>query len=255
MMKNTVIVSFYKFVPLTELELLRVSLLEAMHTNKIKGTLILALEGINGGFAGTRENVDLFYQFLRSDAGFMDLNCKETFDEKIPFDKAKVKIRKEIVSLGLPKVNPLKWSDTHLSPEQWHEFIQDPEVLLLDARNEYEYHLGTFKNAIHPNTDSFRDFPRFVEEHLMEKKDKKIAMFCTGGIRCEKTVAFMKDLGFKEVYQLQDGILNYIKTIPASDSLWEGQCFVFDDRVAVDKELNRVYPQLPEDYKDERFSK
>lgn len=254
-MNSIVIAAFYKFVPIKDLELLRKPMLHEMLKLEIKGTIILAEEGINGSFSGTRARMDLFYRYLKKDSRLADLNFKETFDEKNPFDKAKVKLRKEIVSLGIQELDPMKWSDSHLSPEQWHQFIQDPEVLVLDTRNAYEYELGTFKNAIHPNTDSFREFPEFVEDHLSDKKDKKIAMFCTGGIRCEKTIAYMKEMGFEQVYQLQDGILNYIESIPAQESLWEGQCFVFDDRVAVDSKLNRVYPQLPQDYKDERFHK
>ncbi|MBA2650345.1 MAG: rhodanese-related sulfurtransferase [Legionella sp.] len=254
-MKDIVIASFYKFVSLIDYEDLRAPMLVEMQNFHIKGTIILAKEGINGSFAGTSAQMALFYQFLRGDPRFADLIFKETVDEKIPFDKAKVKTRKEIVSLGVQELDPLKWTDSHLNPQQWHEIIQDPEVLVLDTRNAYEYELGTFKNAVHPDMNSFRDFPEFVQEQLLDKKEKKIAMFCTGGIRCEKTIAYMKALGFEKVYQLQDGILNYIESIPESDSLWEGHCFVFDDRVAVDKKLNRVYPQLPQDYKDERFPK
>lgn len=219
------------------------------------GTIILALEGINGGFAGPRADMELFYEFMRSDPRLSTLNFKETFDEKNPFEKAKVKLRKEIVTMGVGGVDPLAETGTHLSPEEWHEFIQDPEVIIIDTRNDYEFELGTFKNAINPNTENFREFPEYVEQHLSDKKDKKIAMFCTGGIRCEKSTAYLRELGFEQVYQLQDGILNYIERINEEHSLWEGSCFVFDDRVAVDHQLKRVYPQLPQDYKDERYPK
>lgn len=253
--KEIVIASFYKFVPLHDFETMREPILAKMHEIGIKGTIILALEGVNGGFAGTREHMNLFYQFMHSDPRLSDLNFKETFDEQNPFDKAKVKLRKEIVTMRVDDVHPVNLSETYLSPDQWHELIQDPEVIVLDTRNDYEFELGTFKNAINPDIDNFREFPEYVEQHLSDKKDKKIAMFCTGGIRCEKTTAFMKEQGFKHVYQLHDGIIKYLEVVPEEQSLWEGSCFVFDDRVALDHQLNRVYPQLPQDYKDERYPK
>jgi UPF0176 protein len=250
-----VIASFYKFVSLANFEAMREPILEKMREIGIKGTIILAAEGINGGFAGTRDAMNQFYQYMHSDAPLADLNFKETYDPTNPFEKAKVKLRKEIVTMGVNGVDPVKSTGTHLEPDVWHEFIKDPNVLIIDTRNDYEYELGTFKNAINPNTENFREFPEYVEKHLSDKKDQKIAMFCTGGIRCEKSTAYLKEQGFKNVYQLQDGILNYIESIPEHDSLWEGSCFVFDDRVAVDQKLQRVYPQLPQDYKDERFPK
>lgn len=248
-MKEIIIASFYKFVSLSDFESLKEPILVKMHEIGIKGTVILAHEGINGSFAGTREQMDLFYRYMHSDSRFADLNFKETFDENNPFEKAKVKLRKEIVTMGVTNVDPALNQETYLDPTQWHELIQDPEVILIDTRNDYEFGLGTFKNAINPDIDNFREFPEYVKQHLEDKKDKKIAMFCTGGIRCEKTTAFMKEQGFKHVYQLHDGILNYIEKTPADESLWEGKCFVFDNRVAVDEELNRVQPQLPYDYK------
>lgn len=254
-MKEIVIASFYKFISLIDFETMREPILEKMRETGIKGTIILAHEGVNGGFAGTREQMDVFYQFMHSDSRFADLNFKETFDESNPFEKAKVKLRKEIVTMGVKDVDPAQNPGTYLDPQQWHALIQDPEVILIDTRNDYEYELGTFKNAINPDIENFREFPEYVEQHLSDKKDKKIAMFCTGGIRCEKTTAYMKEQGFQHVYQLHDGILNYIQTTPETESLWEGQCFVFDDRVAVNQKLERVYPQLPQDYKDERYPK
>ncbi|RUR13822.1 rhodanese-related sulfurtransferase [Legionella sp. km772] len=254
-MSQIVITSFYKFIPLTDFESLRAPILATMHQMEIKGTILLAAEGINGGFAGTRECMNNFYAYMRSDSRFHDLNFKETFDDKNPFEKAKVKLRNEIVTMGLKGVDPLKSVGVYLSPEEWHALIQDPEVILIDTRNDYEYELGTFKNAINPNTENFREFPDYVQKQLSDKKDKKIAMFCTGGIRCEKSTAYLKNQGFEYVYHLKDGILNYIQTMPKEESLWEGNCFVFDDRMAVDNELKRVYPQLPQDYKNERFPK
>ncbi|MFA6304039.1 MAG: rhodanese-related sulfurtransferase [Legionella sp.] len=252
-MNEIVIASFYKFVALADYEAMKQPMLAKMHEIELKGTIILAHEGINGGFAGTRDQMQAFYEYLHSEPRFADLNFKETYDSENPFEKAKVKLRKEIVSMGVNKVDPVALPGTYLTPEQWHEFIQDPEVLILDTRNDYEYELGTFKNAINPNIENFREFPEYVQQELSDKKDKKIAMFCTGGIRCEKTTAYMRAQGFKHVYQLHDGILNYMQSIPNTESLWEGKCFVFDDRVAVDEQLDRVQPQLPQDYKDERF--
>ncbi|MDI1351566.1 MAG: rhodanese-related sulfurtransferase [bacterium] len=254
-MKEIIIASFYKFITLVNYAEMREPILNAMREMEIKGTIILAAEGINGGFAGTREAMNNFYNYMHQNPQLADLNFKETFDEHNPFEKAKVKLRKEIVTMGVQNVDPLKLTGTHLPPNEWHEFIQDPEVVIIDTRNDYEFELGTFKNAINPNTENFREFPDYVEKHLNDKKDKKIAMFCTGGIRCEKSTAYLLEQGFTNVYQLQDGILNYIEVIPTQDSLWQGNCFVFDDRVAVDEQLNRVYPQLPQDYKDERYPK
>jgi UPF0176 protein len=251
-MKDIIITSFYKFVPIDDYESKREPILAKMHEIGIKGTIILAQEGVNGGFAGNREQMEQFYSFLHSDPYFSDLNFKETFDVENPFEKAKVKLRKEIVTMGIPKIDPSVNKGTYLSPEEWHALIQDPDVILIDTRNDYEFELGTFKNAINPSIENFREFPEYVEKHLSDKKDKKIAMFCTGGIRCEKTTAFMKEQGFNHVYQLHDGILKYIESIPKDQSLWEGECFVFDNRVAVNHQLERVLPQLPLDYKHDR---
>lgn len=251
-MKKIIIASFYKFVALDEFERLREPILNAMHKIGIKGTVILAKEGINGGFAGHREQMNQFYDHLRSHAPFSDLRFKETTDADNPFEKAKVKVRKEIVTMGINEVDPCVNQDTYLTPEAWHELIQDPEVVLIDTRNGYEYELGTFKNAVNPCIENFREFPDYVQQQLADKKDKKIAMFCTGGIRCEKTTAYLLEQGFKHVYQLHDGILNYLEHMPEEDSLWEGDCFVFDNRVGVNHKLDRVQPQLPLEYKHER---
>jgi UPF0176 protein len=249
--QEIVIAAFYKFVSLDDYEAMREPLLTQMVANGIKGTIILASEGVNGSFGGLRENMDNFYQIIHADPRLADLRFKETFDQENPFEKTKVKLRKEIVTMGINQVDPLKTVGTYMNPEEWNTLIQDPNVVLIDTRNDYEFSLGTFKGAINPNTENFRNFPEYVQEHLLDKKDKKIAMFCTGGIRCEKSTAYLKDLGFPEVYHLQDGILHYIEQMPQEKSLWEGQCFVFDNRVAVDGNLERVYPQLPLDYKHE----
>lgn len=232
-MKEYVIASFYKFIPLDGYEDMKVPLLAAMKEHNIWGTIILAQEGINGSFAGKPDEVTKLYDYLRRDPRLTDLYFKETYDDLMPFEKAKVKFRKEIVTLGVEGVDPLKNTGIHLSPEEWNTLISDPNVVLIDTRNDYEVEIGTFKNAINPKTENFRDFPEYVKHNLLDKKDKKIAMFCTGGIRCEKSTAYLQNLGFSEVYQLQGGILNYMDSMPAEKSLWQGECFVFDERIAI----------------------
>ncbi len=232
-MKKYLVAAFYKFVPLDDYESLKPPLLEAMKAHNIWGTIILAHEGINGGMAGLPEEMIRLYDYLRADPRFHDLVFKETWHDIMPFEKAKVKLRKEIVTLGVPELDPLKQTGVRVTPQEWNELIADPNVVVVDTRNHYEVEFGTFKNAIDPHTENFRDFPAYVQEHLLDKKDKKIAMFCTGGIRCEKSTAYLKSLGFEDVYQLEGGILNYFKNIPTEESCWEGRCFVFDERISV----------------------
>lgn len=233
-MKEFVIASFYKFIPLHNYEEMKVPLLAAMKDYNIWGTIILAQEGINGSFAGKPHEVLSLYDYLRTDARLADLYFKETYSDLMPFEKAKVKFRKEIVTLGVEGIDPLQNTGVHISPEEWNTLISDPNVLVIDTRNTYEVELGTFKKAINPNTENFREFPEYVQNNLMDKKDKKIAMFCTGGIRCEKSTAYLKSLGFTDVYQLKGGILNYMDTIPPEKSLWKGSCFVFDERISIE---------------------
>ena len=232
-MKTYVIASFYKFVPLHDYEDMKAPLLAVMKEHNIWGTLILAHEGINGSFAGKPDEVVFLYEYLRIDPRFSDLYFKETYNDIMPFEKAKVKFRKEIVTLGVEGIDPLQCTGERVSPEMWNTLISDPDVVLIDTRNDYEFELGTFQHAINPNTENFRDFPEYVTNNLLDKKDKKIAMFCTGGIRCEKSTAYLKSLGFQDVYQLEGGILNYIDSIPTVDSMWEGSCFVFDERISI----------------------
>lgn len=232
-MNHYIVTSFYKFVQLDALETMKGHLLTAMKRHQILGTLILATEGINGSFAGTRSQVDVFYAILRKDPRFADLTFKETLSTIIPFEKSKVKTRAEIVTLGVVDVDPLALPGIRVEPEEWNSLISDPEVLVIDTRNDYEFTEGSFKNAINPKTPNFRDFPDYVEKNLKGNEDKKIAMFCTGGIRCEKSTAYLRKLGFKKVYQLEGGIIKYMQTIPKEDSLWEGKCFVFDERTTI----------------------
>ncbi|STX28207.1 rhodanese domain protein [Legionella beliardensis] len=232
--------TFYKFTPLPAYETMKEPLLMAMKDKDIRGTIILAAEGVNGTFCGSVEAVDYLENYLRSYANLSDLSFRRTFDDLNPFDKAKVKLRKEIVTLGAPEVNPVELTGTHLNPDEWNELLADPNVVVIDTRNDYEVKLGTFKGAINPETENFRDFPDYVAKHLIDKKDKKIAMCCTGGIRCEKSTSYLKKLGFEQVYQLQGGILNYLETVPVEKSKWEGHCFVFDERVALDHGLKSL---------------
>lgn len=231
------VVTFYKFNPLPDYENRKPPLLALMQEYNVLGTIILASEGINGTICGFQKDVLILEQHLRSFPGFSNLECRNTYSEFNPFEKAKVKLRNEIVTMGAPEVNPLEVTGEHLAPEEWNELIADPNVVLIDTRNDYEIKLGTFKGAVSPETDNFRDFPEYVEKNLLDKKDKKIAMYCTGGIRCEKSTAYLKKLGFNQVYQLKGGILNYLEKIPVEQSKWEGHCFVFDDRVALDHQL------------------
>lgn len=236
-MNSFVIATFYQFAPLENYESMREPLLDCMKNNHVKGTIIVAAEGVNGTFCGLQEQIEPLMAVLTSYPGLENMSFKFTFDQLNPFSKAKVKLRKEIVTLGVPGIKPQEKTGIHVNPEEWNALLADPEVVVVDTRNTYEVMLGTFKNAINPNTENFRDFPQFVEDNLLDQKKKKIAMFCTGGIRCEKSTAYLKHLGFEEVYQLNGGILNYLQNTPEEKSLWEGTCFVFDDRVALNQQL------------------
>ncbi len=241
-MKDFTIVSFYKFVTLSDLAAKKVMLLKAMQQQNITGTIILATEGLNGSFCGTSIQIDHLMALLRECCAPTALSFFETYSAFNPFQKAKVKLRHEIVTLGASDVQPQAQTGKHLNPNEWNELLQDPEVVVIDTRNDYEVQLGTFTGAINPNTANFRDFPAYVSKHLDDKKHKKIAMFCTGGIRCEKSTAYLMQQGFDKVYQLDGGILNYLKVMPIEQSRWQGDCFVFDERVAVDAKLNPLTP-------------
>lgn len=233
--------ALYHFVSLTDYKALQAPLLEFCKLQKIKGTLLLAEEGINGTIAGLPENIRNVLNFLRTDPIFKGrlaaLEHKESWSDKHPFYRMKVKLKKEIVTLGVPGVSPTKQVGTYVKPEDWNDLISDPEVVLIDTRNDYEVDIGTFKGASDPKTATFREFPEFVKDNYDKKKHKKVAMFCTGGIRCEKASSYMLDQGFEEVFHLEGGILKYLETVPKEESLWEGECFVFDQRVAVKHDL------------------
>ncbi len=238
-MTQTVVCALYKFVTLDDFEKLRQPLLKTLLDHNVRGTLLLAHEGINGTIAGSRQAIDQVLDSLEKDPRLAPLETKESLTEKPPFKRTKVKLKKEIVTMGIPGIDPNRAVGTYLSPEEWNKLLQDPEVLLVDTRNDYEYQVGTFRHAINPKTTTFREFPRYIRENLDPEKHKKVAMFCTGGIRCEKATAYMKELGFDEVYHLKGGILKYLEDMPVEKSVWEGECFVFDDRVTVNHQLER----------------
>lgn len=241
---SIVVCALYKFVALEDYEAIRAPLTSVMEKHQIRGTLLLAREGINGTVAGSREGIDALLEWLKSDSRLASLDYKESYTENMPFKRTKVKLKKEIVTMGVEGIDPNQVVGTYVEPKDWNELIDDPEVLVVDTRNDYEVQVGTFKNAINPNTETFREFPQYVAEHLDPAKHKKVAMFCTGGIRCEKSTAYLKEQGFDEVFHLKGGILKYLEEVPAEESNWEGECFVFDDRVTVNHQLEKgLYDQ------------
>jgi len=235
----TVVCALYKFVTLEDFEAIRSPLLSIMLENEVRGTLLLAREGINGTIAGSRQSIDTILNWLKEDVRFSDIVTKESFDTETPFNRTKVKLKREIVTMGVENIDPKKIVGTYVKPKDWNELISNPDVLLVDTRNDYEVKIGTFQNALNPETKTFRDFPEYVEKNLNPNKHKKVAMFCTGGIRCEKSTAFLKEKGFEEVYHLEGGILKYLEEVPEEETMWKGECFVFDNRVAVNHQLEK----------------
>ena len=231
--------ALYKFVALPNYGSIRHPLLKVMTDNNVFGTLLLAAEGINGTVSGRREDIDTLLGWLDQQPGLENIDTKESYDDEIPFYRSKVKLKKEIVTMGVEGIDPKQVVGTYVKPADWNDLISDSDVVLVDTRNDYEVEIGTFKNAIDPKTKSFRDFPDWAKNNLDRKKHKKVAMFCTGGIRCEKSTAYMKEQGFDEVYHLEGGILKYLEEVPSDQTLWQGECFVFDNRVAVDHDLKR----------------
>ncbi|TWI53354.1 UPF0176 protein [Pseudomonas duriflava] len=238
MTQKIVVAALYKFVTLNDYIALRDPLLDVLVQNDIKGTLLLAKEGINGTISGTRAGIDAVLAHLKSDARLVDLDHKESYCDEQPFYRTKVKLKKEIVTLGVPGVDPNEKVGTYVEPKNWNALISDPEVLVIDTRNDYEVSIGTFTHAIDPKTKSFREFPEYVRQHFDPTRHKKVAMFCTGGIRCEKASSFMLNEGFEEVFHLKGGILKYLEEVPQEESLWQGDCFVFDNRVTVRHDLS-----------------
>jgi len=236
-MARIVVAALYHFVSLDNYQELRQPLLRQMLKSNIKGTLLLAGEGINGTVAGSQSSIDLLLDWIRADQRLKDVRCKFSYNDEMPFYRSRVKLKKEIVTMGVEGIDPNRAVGTYVKPADWNALISDPEVTLVDTRNAYESAIGSFKHAIIPNTGSFREFPRYVADKLDSGKHRKVAMFCTGGIRCEKSTAYLKQQGFDEVYHLQGGILKYLEEVPESESLWRGECFVFDNRVSVNHAL------------------
>ncbi|MCG8669328.1 MAG: rhodanese-related sulfurtransferase [Pseudomonadales bacterium] len=236
---SVVVCAMYRFVRLENYQEIQEPLLDLMKQQGVRGTLLLAQEGINGTIAGSREGIDAVLAWLRQDERLAALSCKESYVDEIPFLRSRVKLKKEIVTMGVEGIDPNHVVGTYVKPKDWNALISDPDVVLVDTRNDYEYDIGTFEGALNPHTETFREFPDYVKKNLDPKKHKKVAMFCTGGIRCEKSTAYAKEQGFEEVYHLEGGILKYLEDVPESESLWKGECFVFDNRVAVNHDLEK----------------
>ena len=232
------VVSLYRFLDLKDPESFRDDLKALCDQESLLGTVLVATEGFNGTLAGSENSVRTVMDWIRARFDIADeLDARWTDAEEAPFRKMRVKVKKEIVTLGRPDILPHKGTGKHVDAERWNDLISNPEVLVIDTRNHYEIEVGTFPGAIDPGNDSFREFPEFAKELAEQSTDRPLAMFCTGGIRCEKATALMLDLGFDEVYHLQGGILNYLTEVDEEDNKWDGECFVFDTRVAVDRDL------------------
>tara|TARA_B110000263_G_scaffold237638_1_gene238099 strand:+ start:211 stop:1191 length:981 start_codon:yes stop_codon:yes gene_type:complete len=231
---NLTVATLYKFAMLAGLAKKRSALLFLCKSNGIMGTFLLAKEGINGTISGNRCGVETILNYIRSWEGIEDLEIKYSTSQHQNFNRMKVKIKKEIVTMGEPGIDVVSNAGIYVQPEEWNNLISNDDVIVIDARNSYEVSMGKFNNAVNPDTDSFKGFPDWADEFLsVSDKNKKIAMYCTGGIRCEKATAYIKGLGFGEVYHLKGGILKYLENVSERDSLWEGECFVFDERVSL----------------------
>ncbi len=244
--------ALYKFVELPDCADLKLALQAVCEANGVKGTLLLATEGINGTIAGLPVGVHAVLAHLRSDARLADLSHKESWADEPPFLRMKVRIKNEIVTLGVDGVSPTRMAGVYVKPQDWNALISDPDVVVVDTRNDYEVQIGSFKGAVDPNIKTFADLPDWVAAQeqaggLLDStgpKKPKVAMFCTGGIRCEKSTALLRMHGIDEVYHLEGGILKYLETVPPKDSLWSGECFVFDERVSVGHGLQRGTMEL-----------
>ena len=233
------ICALYKFVRLDNYLELRDPLLAKMTNIEVRGTLLLAAEGINGTIAGSAKAIEQVLDFLQAQPNLGAIVHKESFSDDNPFHRTKVKLKKEIVTMGVEGIDPNQVVGTYVKPKDWNALISDPDVLLVVTRNDYEVEIGTFEGALNPDTETFREFPQYVKDNLDKNKHKKVAMFCTGGIRCEKSTAYLKEQGFEEVYHLEGGILKYLEEVPSEETMWQGECFVFDGRVAVNHGLEQ----------------
>lgn len=232
------VVSLYRFLDLKDPQSFRDELKTLCDRQGLLGTMLVATEGFNGTLAGSEESVRTVMNWIREQFDIAgELDARWTDADEAPFRRMRVKVKKEIVTLGRPDILPHKGTGEHVDAKRWNELMADPDVLVIDTRNHYEVEVGTFPGAIDPGNDSFREFPAFAKELAEQSTDRTLAMFCTGGIRCEKATALMLELGFEDVYHLQGGILNYLSETDAAENRWDGECFVFDTRVAVDRDL------------------
>ncbi|MBL0925836.1 MAG: rhodanese-related sulfurtransferase, partial [Sphingomonadaceae bacterium] len=259
------VAALYRFVAFADPAALQPLVLDMCLKHGTKGTILIAAEGINGTIAGTEQSIEAVVAYLKTLPGCTELDVKYSYADTMPFYRMKVRLKKEIVTMGIEGIDPGRETGTYVRPEDWNALISDPDTVLIDTRNDYEVAIGTFEGAIDPRTKSFRDFPAWFREHRddLASGKTKFAMFCTGGIRCEKSTAFLKAEGIDEVYHLEGGILRYLETVPESESKWQGECFVFDDRVSVkhglelgSKELCRAcrHPISAEDKASPRFA-
>ena len=241
------IAALYKFITIEDIEGLQMQLREHCQQHEIMGTLLVAREGLNGTISGTEYGMSQFLGWLKKQPQFTDIDIKYAYAEKMPFHRMKVRLKREIVTMGRADILPSEQAGTYVEPQDWNALISDPDVLVVDTRNEYEVAIGQFRGAENPHTHSFRQVPDYAEQMARlpdDERPKKIAMYCTGGIRCEKSTALMKQMGFEDVYHLKGGILRYLEETDPRESLWQGECFVFDGRVSVDHELNAGSYQL-----------
>lgn len=236
-MSNFLVAALYKFVELPDFAAMQKPLFDFCEAHDVKGTLLLAEEGINGTIAGPSAGVQAVLAWLRNDPRLAALTHKESWADEMPFYRMKVKLKREIVTMGVPNIHASTMAGTYVKPEQWNQLIDDPDVVVVDVRNDYEVSIGSFAGAVNPHTASFTEFPQWVRDQSAEggvlNKKSRVAMFCTGGIRCEKSTAYLRTQGFDEVYHLDGGILKYLETVPEEQSRWDGECFVFDERVSV----------------------
>ncbi len=261
-MSKFVVAALYHFTKFEDHKALQAPLQAVCDEHGVKGSLLLAFEGINGTIAGTRSGIDAALAAIRALPGCAEFEHKESFASHMPFLRMKVKLKKEIVTLGQPSVDPTAHVGNYVAPEDWNDLIEQDDVVVIDTRNDYEVDIGTFKGAIDPKTKSFGEFPKWWEENKERFHNKRVAMFCTGGIRCEKSTNFLMNEGVEDVYHLKGGILKYLENVPQEDSTWDGECFVFDSRVSVKHGLEEGkyelcfacrMPLAPEDFDRPEF--
>ena len=263
-MNKVIVAALYHFTKFSDYKKLQDPLRKICNSEGIKGSLLIAYEGINGTISGSRSGIDAVLKHIRSMPGCSNLEHKESFASEIPFKRMKVKLKKEIVTMGQPHIDPTLNVGNYIEPRDWNNLISQDDVIVIDTRNDYEVAIGSFDGAIDPETKSFGEFPEWWEENRSKYQDKRVAMFCTGGIRCEKSTNFLLNEGVKDVYHLKGGILKYLEEVPEKNSKWNGECFVFDSRVSVKHGLeegiyNLCYacrmPLAPDDFKKEEFEK